>query len=439
MHGGSNTEHVRGGSPVGRRSIPLKLGQRDEVVQVPEENLVTVVEPRERPAVPDPVAEVRRALAEPIVSPRLCEMVRPGQKVAIMVSDITRPAPTSVLLPPLLRELSSAGVREHDVTIVFGMGIHRRHSPEEQRALVGDGFFKRFRCVDSSELEVVNLGETSRGTPLEVARPVAEADVRVATGNIELHYFAGYTGGAKAFMPGASTRKAIEHNHAMQLLPGAAPGRIEGNPVREDIDEFAKRIGAAFIVNAVLNSHKEIVACLAGHLIEAHREGCKLVDSMYKVEIPEPADIVVASAGGAPKDINVYQAQKALDNARWAVRPGGIIILIASCREGFGESTFERWIMEARTAHDLIERLKRGFVLGGHKAAAIARVLEVAQVWLVSELPPGVVRSLMFRPFGSGQEALDRAIAEKGNGCKVIVMPRAGVTLPCTPGVRAGG
>lgn len=412
------------------RHVSLKFGTGEVRLEIPEENLVGIIEPRERPAVPDPVAEVRRALAEPIGSPRLSQMALRGRRVAIMVSDITRPSPTSILLPPLLDELMAAGVRPEDVTIVFGMGIHRPHTPEEQRSLVGDGVFARFRCVDSCQLEAVVLGHTSRGTPIEVVRPVAEADVRIATGNIEFHYFVGYTGGAKAFMPGASTRRAIEHNHAMQLEPGAGPGRLEGNPVREDIDEFGARLGIHFILNAVLNSKKQMVACVAGDFIKAHRAGCRIVDDMYKVPIPELADVVLASAGGHPKDINVYQAQKALDNACWAVKPGGIIILVASCREGFGEATFERWMMEARTAQDLIERLKAGFVLGGHKAAAIARVLQKARVWLVSDLPPGLGRVLMFEPFGSVQQAWQEALAQKGPALRAIVMPYAGSTLP---------
>lgn len=414
------------------RSVSLRFGKGELTLEIPERNLLRVIEPRERPGVPDPEAEVRRALAEPIGCGRLSEQALRGRRAVVMVSDVTRPSPTSVLLPPLLEELEAAGVRREDVTIVFGMGIHRPHSREEQRSLVGESVFSRYRCVDSCELETVVLGHTSRGTPIEVVRPVAEADVRIGTGNIELHYFAGYSGGAKAFMPGASTRRAIEHNHAMQLEDGAGPGRLEGNPVREDMDEFGARIGIDFILNAVLNSKKEIVSCVAGHFIEAHRAGCKIVDEMYKVPIPELADVVLASAGGHPKDINVYQAQKALDNARWAVKPGGTIVLVASCREGFGESTFEQWMMEARTPQDIIDRLKAGFVLGGHKAAAVARVLQLARVRLVSSLPPGLVRAMMCEPFASLEQAWSACLAEKPD-LKAVVMPYAGSTLPVAP------
>jgi nickel-dependent lactate racemase len=171
-------------------------------------------------------------------------------------------------------------------------------------------------------------------------------------------------------MPGVSTRAAIRSNHRFMVEPESAAGRLEGNPVREDIEESGRLCPSEFICNVVLDEHKEIIKCVSGHVVDAHREGCKFLDSLYAVKMEKKADIVIASAGGFPKDRNMYQAQKALDNAAHAVRDGGIIIWIAECSEGLGEKHFEDWMTGHEKASDMIEHIKRDFVLGGHKAAA---------------------------------------------------------------------
>ena len=189
-------------------------------------------------------------------------------------------------------------------------------------------------------------------------------------------------------------------------------------------------VGIDFILNVVLSEHKEILRAVAGDVTKAHRAGCAFLDTLYRKELPEAADIVLVSQGGAPKDLNLYQTQKALDNAKHAVRDGGIIILIGSCREGLGERTFEEWMTTAPTADSLIERIQREFKLGGHKAAAIAMVLERAEVDLVSELDDDFVRSLFLVPQPSAQAALDHAFAKLGPDARVLSMPYGGSTLP---------
>lgn len=414
----------------GERRFVLRYGRGEVEFSVPERHLLGVVDAEELPGVPDAGAEARRALGQPIGSAGLRELVWAGARVAVVVSDKTRPSPTGVLLPPVLEELRSGGVREGDITVVFALGIHPPHTEAEKRTLVGQDVFDRLRCVDSLEDGFVPVGITSRGTPVEVSRPVAEADLVVATGNIEFHYFAGYSGGAKALIPGVASRKTILPNHAMQTLPGAEAGRLAGNPVREDLEEAAAYLPPAFLVNVVLNAQKAVVECFAGDLRAAHRAGCALVDQTYKREIPEPADIVIASAGGHPKDINVYQAQKALDNAICAARPGGAVILLAACPEGLGEETLARWLAEATAPQELVDRLKVRFELGGHKAAAIARAVLRARVYLVSTLEQDVVRELFFVPAPSVGEAVAMALEEAGGKGRILVMPSGGSTLP---------
>ena len=410
--------------------LQFGFGTGVQEVEVPERNFLGELHANEVKTELTGEAEVRRALSAPIGSPRLKEIVHPGETVAIITSDITRPMPTYKVMPALLDELYEAGIRKEDITLVFALGSHRKQTPEEHKKLAGDRAYREIRCVDSDPSDCVSYGTTSRGTPVDIFRAVAEADRRICLGNIEYHYFAGYSGGAKAIMPGVSTREAIQANHSRMVLPECCAGALETNPLRMDIEEAGAMVGIDFIVNVVLSEHKEILRAVAGDPVKAHRAGCKFLDTLYRKELKEAADIVLVSQGGAPKDLNLYQTQKALDNAKHAVKDGGVIILIGSCKEGLGERTFEEWMTTAPTAHSLIERIGREFKLGGHKAAAIAMVLEKAEVDLVSELDDDFVRSIFLTPQPSAQAALDHALEKLGKDATILAMPFGGSTLP---------
>ncbi|HWP22223.1 MAG TPA: nickel-dependent lactate racemase [Candidatus Cryosericum sp.] len=410
--------------------IELGFGAGVQKLSVPDENLIGILLPNpvEHALTGEP--EVLRALSEPIGTPRLGEIVHPGEKIAIVTSDITRPMPSYKVLPALLDELYLAGVKKEDITVVFGLGSHRKQTPDEQKKLVGERAFSEVKCIDGDDSDCVHIGTTRRGTPVDIVRAVAEADRRICLGNIEFHYFAGYSGGAKAIMPGVSTRAAIQSNHSRMVEEAAAAGRLDGNPVREDIEEAARMVGVDFILNVVLDEHKQIVRAVAGDVVKAHREGCRYLDQLYAKRIFERVDIVVVSQGGAPKDLNLYQTQKALDNAKHAVKDGGVIILVGSCKEGMGEHVFEEWMTKSPSPQSMIERIERDFQLGGHKAAAIAMVLEHADIYLVSELEAEFVNSIFLKPFSTVQAAFDAALARCGEEATVLVMPYGGSTLP---------
>lgn len=410
--------------------LTFRLGSRSEIVSVPEDSLLGVLTPNQVDVSLTGETEVRRSLSSPINSPPLKDVVKPGEKIAIITSDITRPMPTWEVMPALLDELYAAGISPRNITLVFALGSHRVHTEEERRHLAGERAFREIRCVDSDSADCIYIGTTTRGTPVDITRVVAEADRRICLGNIEYHYFAGYSGGAKAIMPGVSTRDAIQANHSRMVDPAACAGKLDGNPVREDIEEAAALLGVDFIVNVVLDAQKKIIKSVAGNLVSAHREGCAFLDTLYRKEIPARADIVLVSQGGAPKDLNLYQTQKALDNAKHAVKSGGVVILIGSCKEGLGEKTFEEWMTSAPTAHSLIDRIQREFRLGGHKAAAIAMVLENADIYLISDLEDTLVEQLFMRPFRSVQEAYDAAVQKCGAKATVLAMPYGGSTLP---------
>ncbi|MGE5554356.1 MAG: nickel-dependent lactate racemase [Betaproteobacteria bacterium] len=414
-----------------QRQLALPYGKGQMEVRLPERNLLGVFLPQHVPPAREPERLIREALARPIGTPPLRELARGRRSAVILVSDLTRPVPSRTFLPALLDELAAAGLADHQIRVVIATGLHRAHTPDEKRALVGEAVADRVEVQDHSPADCVSLGTTPGGLPVEVNRRVVEADLRICTGNIDPHYFAGYSGGAKAIMPGVSSRAAVTATHRMMLAPGAEIGRVEGNPVRTAIDEVGKAVGIDFIFNVVVNERKELVAAVAGHYLQAHREGCRLADRVFKVGLPEPADVVLASAGGFPKDVNLYQAQKGLDNARLAVKPGGTIILVAECREGFGDATFEQWMVEVGDPDAIIARLSREFVMGGHKAVAVALTLKRARVILVSSLPPELVRQAKLQPAESAQQALGEVLSD--GQATVAVLPYAGSVVPLLP------
>lgn len=374
---------------------------------------------------------IAQALENPIGTPKLSQIVKPGKKIVIVTSDITRPMPTKKVLPGVLAEIEAAGCDLSDVTVVFALGSHRKHTEDEKKYLVGEDAYGKITCVDSDPSQCTHMGVTSRGTPVDIFSVVAEADYRICLGNIEYHYFAGYSGGSKAIMPGVSTREAIQANHSAMVKADAKAGNIATNPVRQDIDEVCEKfVPVDFILNVVLDEHKEIICAVAGHFIEAHREGCKFLDRLYAAEIHEKADIVITTPHGYPKDINLYQAQKALDNAKHAVKDGGIIILVAACTEGLGEGKFEKWILNSTTCDAMIQDIEDHFELGGHKAAAIALVRKKAQIFCVSELSDELAGKIFMKPYKDVNTALQDALKEMGKDATVYYMPVGGSTLP---------
>lgn len=414
-----------------KQSFTLGFGKQNISFAVDSRNLLTDMKANKVAIKLTGKDEVLRALANPLGTSRLRDIVQKGESICIVTSDITRPCPSDIMLPPIIEELMDAGINPEDITVVFALGSHRRHTEDEMRRITGNEVYELVHTIDSDPEDVICLGYTSRSTPVNITSTVAGADRRICLGNIEMHYFAGYSGGAKALMPGVSNREAIQSNHRMMTEATSVAGNISENNIRLDIEEAGDICGIDFILNVVLDEHKNIVCAVAGDHRAAHRAGCEFLDSMYKIKIPQLADIVIASPGGFPKDINLYQAQKALDNAQHAVKPGGIIILAADCSEGFGEDVFEDWLCEATSTSELIDRIRCDFRLGGHKAAAIAMVVEKCrEVLFVTSLEPEIAAKSFMKPYKDIQKALDYAVETMGPDCTVTIMAHAGSTLP---------
>jgi nickel-dependent lactate racemase len=412
----------------------LPYGKTEVCLRVSARNLLGSIEPREKSGVPDARAEVERALKEPIGSRRLCEIAKPEHKVAIVVDDATRPAPSHVMVPPILDELGNAGVKDENITIIFGCGTHRAVIGEEAVRLLGEGVLKRVRAIshDFKAQDLVYVGTTPKyGTKVYLNRVFAEADLKILTGDICFHYYAGYGGGRKSVLPGVAGEETIKANHAMLLHPNARTGVLDGNPVHEDMVEAARLAKVDFILNVVLNSKGEIVRAFAGDMEQAFHEGVKLVDEMYRIPVDRRADIVVVSPGGYPADVNLFQAYKGVDSALEVVKRGGVIILAAECPEGHGNQIFYDWMVKFKDLKAVEREIRRNFVLGGHKAYYLMKALQKAQIILVSAMPDYyAVNVFRLKTARTVNEALNEAFKIVGENAKVWVMPYGNFTLP---------
>ena len=412
----------------------LPYGKTEVCVRVPTRNFLGSIEPKEKEGVPDAVLEIKRALNEPIGSKRLDEIVKPEDKVAIVVDDATRPAPSHLMVPPLLEELNNAGVKDENITIIFACGTHKAVTHEEAVKLLGEAVLNRVKTVshDCKASNLVYVGETRKhGTKVYLNHVFAEADVKILTGDIGFHYYAGYGGGRKSVLPGVSGEETIKHNHAMLLHPNAKTGILDGNPVHEDMVEAARLAKVDFILNVVINSEKEVVKAFAGDVEQAFYEGVKLVDEMYRIPVDRKADIVVVSPGGYPADVNLFQAYKGVDNALEIVKRGGVIILVAECPEGHGNQVFYDWMVKFKDLKAVQREIKRNFVLGGHKAYYLMKALRKAQIFLVSAMPDYYATNIFkLKTARAVNDALNEAFSIVGKNAKVWVMPYGNFTLP---------
>jgi nickel-dependent lactate racemase len=395
----------------------------------------------------EPLADVEGAIAEalanPIASPLLREMAKPGDQVCIVFTDITRASPDHLLVPALLREMGAAGVRDGDITLLCGIGMHRPSTFEEKVAKLGQTVVDRYRVIDSEPQNseaLVDLGVTPGGVPVSAHRAAIEADLLIATGIVEPHQYAGYSGGRKTLAVGVAGEPLIAHTHGPAFVdhPGTRLGCIEGNPFHEAITEAARRAGLRFILNVVMDDEKQVVCVKAGEPIETHQQLVAFARSIYEVPIPHQYDVAIGGVG-FPKDINLYQASRAASYLFFAptpvVRPGGFLIIPARCQEGAGDGVGEqRFLAAMRGAADvqsiLDDARRHGYPAGQQRAFVMAKVLEGARVVIVGSERSDVVAACKMTPAATMEQALALAARELGDDLDVLVVPHALMTLP---------
>ena len=416
--------------------MELYYGKRKLTLTLPPGVSGSVIQARKEDPIRDPQKALLESLRSPIASPPLQEIVSKGEKVCLLVNDATRVARSEFFLPLLIDELCEAGIKEKDIFIVFANGSHRAMSDNEMKGLVGPRVASRVAMYNHDSRDKDNLvfkGNTAFGTPVYVNKRVAEADRRILTGSVVHHFFAGFGGGRKVLIPGVAGWETIRSNHSMLLCDGARTGNLEGNPVHEDLLQAALMVGGDFLLNTLLNEQKDFLGFFAGDMIQAHESACAMAARVNGADLDHPADIVIASCGGHPKDINLYQAHKALDNALRVLRPGGRLILLAECLEGVGSTVFEEWSEKYRSCEEMEAALRKEFVLGGHKAYAVAKLLRKGTVYLLSELNPHTAARIGFIPVSTLEEAVETAFRDISNP-DTCVIPQGSTVVPCCRG-----
>ena len=423
----------------------MKYGEEEFEVRLPAELIAAELEPN-RVDLPQrtPEEHIRWALDHPIDSAPLRELVRAGEKVCIVISDVTRRWESpETYLPILVAELEAAGIRDEDMLIISATGTHRRQTPEEHVGLVTQAVYDRIRLVDhqcTEEEQLAYVGTTTRGTPVYLDRRVLACDKVILTGGVVYHFMAGFGGGRKSILPGIAGRETIMKNHNLALNPGLGNGSNpavrsanmnETNPVHADMMEACSMVNPAFLVNVVVNDQQEIIAAFAGNWVTAHRAACDLVERMYGVEVREKTPLVIASAGGYPKDLNFYQTIKTLCNAREVVEDGGTIILVTKSQEGYGSPDTQKQIAGYSTMVDREKALRENFSIGAFIGYLFAECAETHHMI--------VVTSMKQEEFGTARihavQTLDEALAlsrelNGGRDLRATLLPHGANTLP---------
>lgn len=415
------------------KTFSYPYGKTHKEFELPEEQILAEIKIKKIPAVTDVKTAVLEAIRNPINSKPLREIVKAGQTVAFIANDPTRVARTYAFLPILVEDLNSIGVQDEDMRVVFALGTHRDMSYAEMVEAIGEDLAGRLKMYNSNAKNdtFVEVGTTSRGTRVAFNEKVMEVDHIICTGSIVHHFFAGFGGGRKAMFPGVAAHETIRENHSLMLQEGAVIGKLDGNPVSEDQVEGVSMHQPSFLINAVLDDEKNFLRFYAGHWYDAWREACVFVDEVYGVPITQEADIVIATCGGYPKDINIYQAQKTMDNAWCAVRDGGVVIMLAECIEGSGSATFEKTMDTYKTPEGVAEHVRQNFEIGIHKAFAVSRLTKKATFIFVSSLEPALAEKALFVAASDVNQAIEKAKTILQNQApKIILMPQGGLTVP---------
>jgi len=418
--------------------IKIPFGEKEIDINIDEKNLVGILEPNIVPAITNPQKVIKETLMKPINSSPLSEAVKGKKKVLIVITDITRPCPNDILLPPIVKELENGGIKLEDITILVATGLHRPNTDEELIKMLGKDVFSKIKVVThmaSEKLNLVNLGKTSFGCPVWVNKLVSEVDYIISTGIIEPHFFAGFSGGRKGIAIGVAGEETIKFQHHPTVFdhPKTQLGNLEGNIFHQNAMEIAKMANLDFIVNIVLNHEGKIARVVAGDIERAFEEGVKIAKKIYQVEIEEQADIAIAGVG-YPKSTNLYQGTRGASCIAFsqypAVRKGGIVITPVPTEEGpgegLGEQRFYEIMKSSQDRDSLINEIKfKGYPAGGQRAYLLALTLKHAELIITNSKTPDAVENMFMKNMASLEDALRYGIKRFGDTAKIVVLPHS--------------
>jgi len=418
------------------KCYPIPCGKKTISLEIPDHVPVQCVESHKMEPAPNVIRAVEEALSRPTGTPRLRELIKPDQTVALVVTDITRQLPEETILPLLLRELEAGGIKKRDITAVVATGTHRPNTPEELREKFGD-VVKEIPFINHDPYHpdsLIKFGISASGIPLVFNRRVVEADVRIATGVIETHLLAGYSGGVKSMAVGVAGEETIAATHNYQMLQQTRLGIVEGNEFRRFLTEATQAIGLHFIINVVQTGKKEVVKVVAGDPVEAFNQGVKTARRLYEVEIDQPGEIVVSGVS-YPKSRDLYQSTRAANVVVFGPHPvvtkGGTILIPAPCEDGCGHPGYCSIMRRSKDADDVIAiSREEGFAAGEQKALILAWILKQARIVMTDcSLPEDTLREIHLESSPTLQEALDREL-ERNPKARVVLIPDGLLTLP---------
>ncbi len=416
--------------------VDLAYGRTGLTVNLPDD--IFVVRSRFVPGLPDEDGAIRQALRQPIGSPPLADKVKAGDTVVLVHSDITRATPNDRILPVILAELAEAGIAREDITLMNALGTHRPQTDAELRAMLGDQIVDNYRCLQHTafdEANLVSLGTTSLGHPVRINRTFMEADVRIFTGFIEPHFFAGFSGGPKAVLPALSGAESVFTNHGREMIahPKATWGVTEGNPIWEEMREVALRTNPTFLLNVALNAKREITGVFAGELLAAHAAGCAFVKENAMVKVEAPYDIVITTNSGYPLDQNLYQSVKGMSAANEIVRQGGAIITAAACEDGLPDhGRYAALLAEAGSPQGVLDMLAQpGFSEHDQWQVQIqAMIQRRADVYVYSDgLTDEQIERALFIPCRNIEQTVAGLQARYGPDARICVIPEGPQTI----------
>ncbi|MFH1327940.1 MAG: nickel-dependent lactate racemase [Candidatus Bathyarchaeota archaeon] len=409
--------------------IWLPYGSTEVCVTVPPENFLGTVEPKNKPETSNPDEEIKYALEHPINSPRLGELVKPGMKVAIVVEN--KSTHTKLMVSQLLGELNGAGIDDSTITILLG-SVTEPITSEEAKRILGEDIYNRISTVvhNHNSSDLVEVGVTQYKTHVMLNRIFVEADVKILTGYIRSHPYVGYEGDGQTVLS-VGGAKTLRHNHGLIADLKSSNVDLENNSVYLDMKETVSFVKIDFALNAVTDEMNDVVKAFAGNMKSVFSEGIKLYDSIYKISVTRFADIVIVSPGAPQYDCDLYHAVESIEHAVDIVKDSGMIILVAECSRGHGNSNFINWMTRFKSFGDIRSEIKKNFVVGSHAAFLLLRALEKKRITLVSSMPEFMVSGVFkIRAAKSVNEALQTAFRSVGRNGKVWIIPKGQVTLP---------
>ncbi len=417
--------------------VEMRYGTGTLPIEIPDKNVVRVLEISDSIPLPDEDSAVREAIAAPIDSAPLAELAEGRESACIVISDITRPVPNKVILPPMLETLEATGIPREKITILIATGIHRPNNAEELEIMVGRDIMETYRIVNhfSQKPEThTYLGKTESGTPVYIDKTYLESDLKIITGLIEPHLMAGYSGGRKAICPGIASVETMKVMHGPELMehPKSAVGILEGNPFHREATKIALMAGVDFNLNVAIDKERRITGVFAGDMVESHRVGAEFVEQQARVTLPAPADAVVVSSAGYPLDSTFYQAVKGLLTAVEIVKQGGSILLVAACSEGIGSKPFTDLIFKTDDLTAFVQGLYNpaNFVIDQWQLEELAKVARKADIYFYTDGIPYHQRAKLFvHPLKHAQEGIEEILNQYGEDAQIAVIPEGPYVL----------